>query len=69
MTLLFPKKILKKVNYMPSNPYAVSDLKFAITPMINGIRCAGTTELGGLEAKPNYKRIDIRPRDTILNIS
>ena len=50
---------LKKVNYMPSNPYAVSDLKFAITPMNDGLRCAGTTELGGLEAKPNYRRIDI----------
>jgi len=50
---------LKKVNYMPSNPYAVSDLKFAITPMSDGLRCAGTTELGGLKAKPNYKRIDI----------
>ncbi len=50
---------LKKVNYMPSNPYLVSDLKFAITPMNDGLRCAGTTELGGLEAKPNYRRIDI----------
>ena len=51
--------ILKDVNYMPSNPYAVSDLGFAITPMNDGLRCAGTTELGGLKAKPSYERVEI----------
>ena len=51
--------ILKDVNYMPQNPYAVSDLKFAITPMKNGLRCAGTTELGGLNAKPSFSRVNI----------
>ena len=50
---------LKDVNYMPQNPYAVSDLKFAITPMKNGLRCAGTTELGGLNAKPSFGRVNI----------
>ena len=51
--------VLKDVNYMPQNPYAVSDLKFAITPMKNGLRCAGTTELGGLNAKPSFSRVNI----------
>ncbi len=50
---------LKGVNFMPKNPYAVSDLKFAITPMTDGLRCAGTTELGGLNAKPSLKRFDL----------
>ncbi len=50
---------LKGVNFMPKSPYAVSDLKFAITPMIEGLRFAGTTELGGLDAKPSPKRFDL----------
>ena len=51
--------ILKNVNYMPKTPYAIKDLGFAITPMDNGLRCAGTTELGGLKAKASYERINI----------
>ena len=44
---------------MPKTPYAVKDLGFAITPMDNGLRCAGTTELGGLKASASYERINI----------
>lgn len=32
---------------------------FAVTPMAEGLRCAGTVELGGLTAPPNYARADI----------
>jgi D-amino-acid dehydrogenase len=32
---------------------------FAVTPMATGLRCAGTVELGGLNAAPNYARADI----------
>ena len=39
--------------------YAVSDLKFAITPMKNGLRCAGTTELDGLNTKPSFRKVNI----------
>jgi D-amino-acid dehydrogenase len=31
---------------------------FAVTPMADGLRLAGTVELGGLEAPPNYARAD-----------
>jgi D-amino-acid dehydrogenase len=32
---------------------------FAVTPMAGGLRCAGTVELGGLHAAPNYARADV----------
>jgi len=59
--------ILKGVNHMPENPYAVSDLKFAITPMENGLRCAGTVEFAGLEAKLSEAPIAII-RNGIKNV-
>lgn len=32
---------------------------FAVTPMAEGLRIAGTVEFGGLKAPPNYKRADV----------
>jgi glycine/D-amino acid oxidase-like deaminating enzyme len=40
-------------------PMMSGDAKFAITPMQEGLRLAGTVELGGLAAAPNYERARI----------
>jgi D-amino-acid dehydrogenase len=32
---------------------------FAVTPMADGLRLAGTVEIGGLDAPPNYARADV----------
>ena len=50
---------LKGVNFMPNDPYVVSDSNFAITPMNDGLRCAGTVEFAGLKEKPSQIRVDI----------
>ena len=44
--------------------HAVSsgDHEFAITPMASGVRLAGTVELGGLDAAPNWERAKILMR-------
>ncbi|MGE0718092.1 MAG: NAD(P)/FAD-dependent oxidoreductase [Alphaproteobacteria bacterium] len=39
-------------------PVSWSEGKFFLTPMAGGIRIAGTVELAGLEAPPNWKRAD-----------
>jgi D-amino-acid dehydrogenase len=43
----------------PRNMLMVLDKKIAITPMETGVRIAGTVELAGLEALPNYERAEI----------
>ncbi len=40
----------------PRMPIYSGDHSFAITPLDVGLRFAGTVELGGLEAEPNYAR-------------
>jgi D-amino-acid dehydrogenase len=40
-------------------PIQSHDRAFVITPMEHGIRVAGTVELGGLKAPPNYARADV----------
>lgn len=40
-------------------PMLVPARGFAVTPMAGGLRCAGTVELGGLKAPPNYARADV----------
>jgi glycine/D-amino acid oxidase-like deaminating enzyme len=40
-------------------PLLCADHKFSITPMLEGVRLAGTVEFAGLEAPPNPKRWDI----------
>jgi D-amino-acid dehydrogenase len=41
-----------------SRPVTLNDRGFYMTPMAGGLRCAGTVELGGLDAPPNPKRAD-----------
>ncbi|MBV9686125.1 MAG: FAD-binding oxidoreductase [Alphaproteobacteria bacterium] len=44
---------------MPRIPTADADGKFVATPMDNGLRFAGTVELAGLEAAPDWRRAHI----------
>ena len=44
---------------MPRMPLYSGDHSFAVTPLEVGLRFAGTVELGGLEAPPNYARAEI----------
>jgi len=44
---------------MPRMPLYSGDHSFAVTPLEVGLRFAGTVELGGLEAAPNYARAEI----------
>ena len=45
--------IYEGTNVVPPHPYMVADGKFAVTPMADGFRCAGTVEFGGVEAAPS----------------
>jgi len=44
---------LKNPSYLPAHPFMVSDAKFVVTPMADGLRCAGIVEFGGLHAPPS----------------
>jgi D-amino-acid dehydrogenase len=44
---------------MPRLPVSNKDHSFATTPMENGLRFAGTVEIGGLEAPPDYRRAKV----------
>jgi D-amino-acid dehydrogenase len=39
-------------------PFISGDYRFAVTPMTNGIRLAGTAELAAVDAPPNYDRAE-----------
>jgi D-amino-acid dehydrogenase len=41
---------------MPRRPIHIGDYGFVATPLENGLRFAGTVELGGLDLPPNYDR-------------
>lgn len=43
----------------PTRPVMSGEGKFFATPMEGGLRVAGTVELAGLEAPPNYARADV----------
>jgi D-amino-acid dehydrogenase len=43
---------------MPRRPIYSGDHSFAVTPLEIGLRFAGTVELGGLKAPPNYERAE-----------
>ena len=43
---------------MPRRPVYSGDHSFAVTPLEIGLRLAGTVELGGLKAPPNYERAE-----------
>jgi D-amino-acid dehydrogenase len=44
---------------MPRMPIHIGDHGFVATPLENGLRFAGTVELGGLQAPPNWSRANI----------
>ena len=43
-------------------PVSIADHAFVMTPMEHGLRLAGTVEIGGLDARPNYRRSEILVR-------
>ncbi|MEM6621953.1 MAG: FAD-binding oxidoreductase [Pseudomonadota bacterium] len=58
--------VFEGANRRPSCPLMVSDAKFVMTPMSQGLRCAGQVEFGGLEAGPSeapYRLVHQRIRD------
>jgi len=44
---------LAQPSKMPRQPLMMARAKFAVTPMAHGLRCAGTVELGGIDAPPS----------------
>ena len=50
--------IYEKPSVQPRNPMMITEGKFGVTPMNTGLRCAGTVELGGLNASASKKPID-----------
>jgi glycine/D-amino acid oxidase-like deaminating enzyme len=46
-------------NVAPRIPIASGEGKYFVTPMEEGLRIAGTVELAGLEAPPNFERADV----------
>lgn len=51
--------MLRDPEAMPRIPTAEADGKFVATPMDTGLRLAGTVELAGLDAPPNWRRAHI----------
>ena len=51
--------MIKDPEIMPSIPTADGDGKFVATPMDTGLRFAGTVELAGLKAPPDWRRARI----------
>jgi D-amino-acid dehydrogenase len=51
--------MIRDPEVMPRIPTADADGKFVATPMETGLRFAGTVELAGLEAPPDWRRANI----------
>ncbi len=51
--------MLRAPEVMPRVPTSDADAKFVATPMANGLRFAGTVELAGLRAEPDWRRARI----------
>jgi D-amino-acid dehydrogenase len=51
--------MIRDPEVMPTIPTADGDGKFVATPMDTGLRFAGTVELAGLEAPPDWRRAQI----------
>ncbi|HEX6793941.1 MAG TPA: FAD-dependent oxidoreductase [Casimicrobiaceae bacterium] len=51
--------MLEDPSVVPRAPIASAERKFFVTPMEDGLRIAGTVELAGLTAPPNYERADM----------
>src|SRR4029077_11517992 len=50
--------MLESPNVMPHVPIASGEGKYFATPMEDGLRIAGTVELAGIKAPPNFSRAD-----------
>jgi D-amino-acid dehydrogenase len=48
--------VFENPGVMLNNPVSVSERLFALSSMEMGLRCAGTSEFGGLHSPPNYNR-------------
>lgn len=51
--------LFKNPSQQPRNPMMMSSGKFGVTPMEDSLRCAGTVELGGIEAGPSRAPIEL----------
>ena len=51
--------MLEAPSIVPRIPILCGEGKYFVTPMEDGLRIAGTVELGGLAAPPNYARADV----------
>lgn len=51
--------MLDAPNIVPRIPILCGEGKYFVTPMEDGLRIAGTVELGGLAAPPNFARADV----------
>ena len=50
--------MLESPSALPRIPVMSGEGKYFVTPMEGGLRIAGTVELAGLDAPPNYARAD-----------
>lgn len=50
--------MLAEPSVVPRRPIASGEGKYFVTPMEEGLRIAGTVELAGLDAPPDYRRAD-----------
>jgi glycine/D-amino acid oxidase-like deaminating enzyme len=51
--------MLEAPSVMPKLPIMIAERKFFATPMEHGLRLAGTVEIGGLTAAPDWRRAEI----------
>ncbi len=54
--------MLESGDRLLNRPVTLYDGGFYMTPMADGLRCAGTVELGGLDAPPDPRRADVIER-------
>jgi D-amino-acid dehydrogenase len=54
--------MLHGASALPPHPAMVADAHFVITPMEDGLRCAGISELGALDAPPSAAPLDLLRR-------
>jgi glycine/D-amino acid oxidase-like deaminating enzyme len=58
--------IFKNPSQLPKHPMMVASGKFAVTPMGDSLRCAGTVELGGIYAGPSKAPIALLRKKAAL---
>ncbi|KAB7615466.1 FAD-binding oxidoreductase [Amylibacter sp. SFDW26] len=54
--------MLSNPSHKPDQPYMVTDAKYGLTPMADGLRCAGTTEFAPLDTAASKSPIDYLER-------